>query len=298
MTHFVYIPFTGVGIGQRNTEWFQERIKIFKQYTLKSLANQTNKDFILWLSFSSKDEFNPLVTRLRWLIEEDAGFPPIFTFDGLMYHDDKFGGSITHRIWNAARLVRAAWRNNTWSELQYSLYQMLFENKNKTLPKRLAKSLEKIKPYIKDGIVLLTRIDSDDMFHKDALRKIREDGGSVVAMSGGYIYDIHSRKLAFYNPKTNPPFHTIGFSEEEFLDVRRHLFVYGPHFKSHEDVSKLHPHVLTERLYCVTTHNPKNHISTTFLHPYKGCDIVDEHKKRQILSLFGLCSPNAKTAKW
>lgn len=54
--HLVYIPFTGVGIfgGFRGQEWFAKRIEIFKQYTLKSLLNQTNKNFDCWISFRDR----------------------------------------------------------------------------------------------------------------------------------------------------------------------------------------------------------------------------------------------------
>lgn len=295
MTHIVYIPFTGVGIDHRNDDWLKERVEIFKNYTLKSLANQSNKDFFLWLSFRPQDlsslpmkPYNQdAIAQLLTAIDR-AGIECEITFHGLMYHDDKFGGSVRHRIWNAGRLVRAAWRHNTWMHLPYSLWQMLFRDKNKTLEKRLAESLESLKwsGRIKDDIVLLTRIDSDDMFHKEALEKIRDNGGSVVAMSGGYIYDTKWGRLAYYNPKTNPPFHTIGFSKEEFLDARRHLLIYGD-FKSHEDIIKLHPHTLTERLYCVTTHNPKAHISTVFDHPYRG-KMIGEPERSDILKQFGI----------
>ena len=57
--HFVYCPFTGVGIkGYSGDEWFKYRIKLFRDYTLKSLQNQTDKDFVIWLSFRPEERGN------------------------------------------------------------------------------------------------------------------------------------------------------------------------------------------------------------------------------------------------
>src|SRR3990167_9840934 len=89
--HIIYTPFTGVGLhgGFRGNEWFKHRIEIFKNYTLKSMLNQSNKDFIHWFSFRQEELTNQEVFKLDEYLTR-LNYPHIFTFDGLMYWDDKF----------------------------------------------------------------------------------------------------------------------------------------------------------------------------------------------------------------
>ncbi len=65
--HLFFVPFTGLGLhnGFRGDAWFKNRIEIFKNYTLKSLLNQTNKDFVLWFCFRPEEEINPLLIELQ-----------------------------------------------------------------------------------------------------------------------------------------------------------------------------------------------------------------------------------------
>ena len=89
--HLIYIPFTGVGLygGFRGQEWYKDRIEIFKQYTLKSLLNQTERNFVIWLSFRPQEETNPLTAELlNYLKSLDIQY--VATFNGLMYIDDKY----------------------------------------------------------------------------------------------------------------------------------------------------------------------------------------------------------------
>src|SRR3990167_9847206 len=88
-THIIYIPFTGVGKHQyKGDDWFRDRIEIFKNYTLKSLLNQTNQNFILMVSFRPEDQLNPILSNFEGI--EKVGFTePWWTFTGLLYHDDK-----------------------------------------------------------------------------------------------------------------------------------------------------------------------------------------------------------------
>src|SRR3990167_6217085 len=116
MTHFVYIPFRGVGIDLRDDEWFAQRIAIFKKYTLQSLLNQTNKNFTIWISFRPEDKDNPLVVELDYYMRA-LGHPFVFTYNGLMYHDDKFGGNLWQRAKNIARIVRWCYTTGSWNKL-------------------------------------------------------------------------------------------------------------------------------------------------------------------------------------
>jgi len=293
MTHIVLIPFTGIGLhgGYRGDEWFKKRIEIFKAYTLKSLGNQTNKDFIIWCTFRPQEMTNPYVAQIRQAIY-DAGLTCVFTYNGPPFYDDKFGGSLSQRLLNAARIVRSCYRNKTWRDLIPSIKETL-QDKNASLESRLGKMLKALEPSV-TGDVLLTRIDSDDMFHMAVIGLIQErrthPGGQYRAqrMTCGYIYNTDTGQLAEYEPTTNPPFYTISFSQKEFLDAAKHIAAYEG-FRSHEDIINLAPCLVYQtHLYCVTTRDPKYHISTTFNHPFKGREITDILEKQEILRSFGI----------
>lgn len=256
-THLIYIPFTGVGTNMTfSEEWLKDRIEIFKNYTLKSLLNQTNLNYYIWLSFRPEEKNNPLIKELK-----DLGL--IITFDGLMYFDDKN------------------------------------EKANESLKERLQLSLNSFS-LGKSDFIYLTRIDSDDMFHKDAVQLIQNQEYKhevykdnivpfkALTLQLGYVYNKDTNEVAEWNPLTNPPFHTIIFPREVFFDAQKHIDGYEG-FKSHEDIARLPHKVLwrgdnrTDRLYMVLTHNPKMHISTTWEHPFKGKNLSN-----QVLKDFGI----------
>lgn len=288
--HLVYVPFTGVGVGNasRQPNWYAERIEIFKNFTLKSLQNQTNQNFILWLSFRPEEETNPLTAELAdYLKAQDVNY--VLTFDGLMYWDDKFTSGVYNRLKNCARIVRSCWRNRAWSNL-WSSTKELWEGKNETLPTRLHASLSLLSRYFSQtNWIYLTRLDSDDMLEQSVIEQIQihpQFPGAIV-MEKGYIYNKDTQELAEYSPKTNPPFHTILFPSPIFFTPYEHM-KYMAGFKSHEDIPKVFEiSSLGNGNYCVLTHNPKNHISTTFDHPYRG-QTITEPMRHLLLKSFGL----------
>lgn len=260
--HLVYIPFRGVGVKNGDDEWFAKRIEIFKQYTWKSLLNQTNQDFIVWLSFRPEDFDSPLIHEIlkdipiKWRMGKF-----VITFDGLMYHDDK--------------------------NLEA----------NKTLEQRLTKSLN----FWKEGIskkydyILMTRLDSDDMLRKDAIQEIQnrvkwddmdwDIAPQALVFMRGLVYNTETRELAEWRPRTNPPFHTIIFPSHVFFNAKEHLEFYGD-WTSHEDtILQWNFAKLSDYKYCVTV-RPNGHISTHFNHPFRGKMITEN--KEQILKDFGL----------
>lgn len=283
--HLVYIPFRGVGIDQRDDKWFEDRIRIFLDYTLPSLLNQTVQDFTIWLSFRPQDKNSPLVRKLNRHLGTETKTPFVMTFDGLMYYDDKFSPFLWPRIKNCGRIIRSCWRNKSVKGLPAGITEV-FQDKNSTLPERVKNSLR----YVGDPStpVAITRIDSDDMFHAKSLEYVRAsaEGECVVALKDGYVYNTSSGELAFYDPKTNPPFHTLFLGRlDGYLEAIKN-------YKSHEDVFKLGLPVRLirdERLYCVGIHNPKNHISTIWNHPFRG-EIITEGKY-EILKQFDI-KPN------
>lgn len=265
--HFIMIPLTGVGIpGFRGNDWYRERIEIFKRTTLKSLLNQENKNFIIWITCRPEEENNPLTLELgKHLYNLNLEY--IFTFNGLMYWDDKFSPDFWSRFKNVARVIRWGWRNKT---LNISLWQV-FQDKNRNLEERLGRSLRSVGDrYLTYDWVYLTRLDSDDMLHRLAVREIQEVDPHVGALvyRNGYIYN--GTEVAEYKPKTNPPFHTLLFPGDIFWRSDLHLNYYGD-FRSHEDIPKLfRTKTLPDGRYCVGINDPKVHISTRFDHPFRG----------------------------
>lgn len=264
--HIIAIPFTGVGLhgGFRGNAWFRHRIEIFKNHTLRSLANQSNKDFILWLWFRNEEYNNPLIKDLTEAIAK-TGLPAVFTFEGLMYHDDKFTKyTLKNKLKNCFQMVWDGYRTGEKKSFK-EIWKYTWEDKNKTLLSRLGRALEAL-PQEQYDWVYLTRLDSDDMFHEDAVDLIQSAEPAykkALVFDKGYMYNVETMQLAEWLPPTNPPFHTIIFPGSIFFNPKRHLEYYGE-FKSHEDIPLVFD---TETLdmyrYCVTAHG-KHHISTAW----------------------------------
>ncbi len=264
--HYIYIPFSGVGLhgGYRGDEWFAHRIEVFKRFTLNSLVNQTNKDFTIWCSFRPEEWSNPLTSKIGKAIQ-DAGLSYVFTFEGLMYHDDKFTTfTVKTVVRNMLMMLMDCWRNKKLrSPIEIIKYS--FQNKNKTLLSRLMVSLYHLTNNGADW-VYLTRIDSDDMFHEDVVQMIQDQEPAVkkaLVFKNGVVYNVATGQLAEWNPKTNPPFHTIIFPGETFYDAQLHKDYYGT-FKSHESITQeFNCTVLPDKHYCqVVNHGKRGNIST------------------------------------
>src|SRR3990167_4034704 len=94
MTHLLYVPFTGLGLygGHRGKRWLKNRIKIFKQFVIPSLSSQTNKDFILWISWRYEDLRDPLILELKQWLDSCPKFCQsiVFTYSGVCFWDDKY----------------------------------------------------------------------------------------------------------------------------------------------------------------------------------------------------------------
>ncbi len=72
--HLMYVPFTGLGLynGFRGNRWLKNRIEIFKQFVIPSLLNQTDQDFILWVSWRREEKNNPIIKEFKQYLENIA----------------------------------------------------------------------------------------------------------------------------------------------------------------------------------------------------------------------------------
>lgn len=264
-------PFTGVGLhgGFRGDAWFKHRIEIFKNYTLKSLLNQSNRNFIHWFSFRKEEENHPYVKELGDYMKS-LNYRFIFTFDGLMYWDDKYTNyGLRTKLKNFLMMARDEWHNGEWHGLA-NIWKNTWEDKNRTLISRVESSLRKIIQEVGNDYewVYLTRIDSDDMFHKESIALIQEqkpENRRSLVFKDGYILNIETGEVAEWRPPTNPPFHTIIFPSSIFFDSLSHVEYYRD-FKTHEDATRVFtPVVLDMGKYMVSYHG--KHISTAWDSP-------------------------------
>lgn len=240
MIHFFYCPFTGLGLrgGYRGDEWLNHRITIFKVFVLRSLMNLEGEKFVLWISWRPEDETNPIVLDFYTHLKQIRGLRVIFTFHGIMFWDDKYTDGL------AERRLRTAF--------------------NYTLPE--------LKEIVGEAeTVYMTIQPSDDMYltpFTEAVEKRWPDETDVMAFHNGYIMDYGTKEIAEYNPDTQPPFYTIRFSRETFLDPEKHYDFTGA-YKSHEWVgAHMRLRHWKQRGFVVGTHG--ENISTVYNHPYRG----------------------------
>lgn len=253
ITFLVYTPFTGLGLynGFRGNRWLRNRIKIFKQFVIPSLQNQTDQDFIHWISWREEERNNPYVKELHKYLT-DLNYNFVFTYGGVCFWDDKYDD-------NGAR-----------ERLALALH--------KTIPNLLS--------YIGDEVHMLIQ-PSDDLYHTDTIKQIknvfRETDAEAVSFVRGYICNYNTLEIREYNPTTNPPFYAIKFSRDNFIDPAKHLlytsiktdvgkYKAGTPIPSHEYVGNALKLVNFEiRGFLVGTHG--ENISTHFNHPFGGLNV-------------------------
>ena len=259
--HLMYVPMTGLGLhdGYRGDDWFKYRIELFKNYTLKSLLNQTNKNFVIWMSFRPEEEDNPITKRFAdFMAKMDLAC--VFTFGGLCFWDDKYPDSI------AGKRLK--------DNLEISMKELREKLGGIMLGKKFV--YETIQP-------------SDDLYHKDAVEEIKKKeiifDKQAMIFKNGYMHNTENRRVAEYNPTTNPPFYTLIYPVNTFFNPEKHI-EYMRGFKSHEDILKLFDCIqLPDNKYCVVVH--KKNISTNWQHPFRG-KIYSIEEGAIIMRRFGL----------
>lgn len=249
----MYVPFTGLGLygGFRGNRWLKNRIKVFTHFVVPSLLAQTSKNFVIWISWRPEDRDSKHVQHLEVYLRE-KGFKVVFTFQGVCFWDDKYPDDVARD--------------------------------------RLLTSLQKSLPALFDEVgqadeVLMTIQPSDDCYHKEtvgsAKKVFMETNSGAVIFTKGYIMNYTTKEVCEYNPTTIPPFFTIRFKKDVFLDPRKHIEYTGP-YKSHEYIGdKLTLANFQVRGFLVGTHG--ENISTHFNHPFKGPEV-----DKAILADYGL----------
>jgi hypothetical protein len=248
----MYVPWTGLGLfgGFRGNRWLRNRIKVFKQFVLPSLKAQTSKNFMVWMSWRPEEKHNKIVQEF---MGETLSYPfhVFHTFTGICFYDDKYNQQEARARLLDALHGCAAQLMNEIGECEY---------------------------------VLMTIQPSDDCYHMNMVKAVQqvfeETDLEAVGFSKGYIMDYTSKQVAEYNPNTNPPFYTIKFPREVFVNPLKHLeytglkanvgqYPKGTPLPSHEYVKDcLKYGQIDSRGFLVGTHG--ENISTYFNHPFKG----------------------------
>lgn len=251
----MYVPFTGLGLygGFRGNRWLRNRITVFKQFVVPSLMNQTSQNFTLWVGWRPEERGNPHVEDLWSWLKANTRMDIIFTYGGLCFWDDKYEDDVARE--------------------------------------RLATSLHLSVRDLVDHVgdvehVLMTIQPSDDCYCANAVETIQEalknPALDAFGFTKGYICNYSTKEVSEYNPKTNPPFYTIKFQKDTFLDPSKHI-QFAP-IKSHEYVANhLRYGVLDERGFLVGTHG--ENVSTYYDHPFRG-KVMDP----AYLELFGIAN--------
>lgn len=235
----MYVPFTGLGLynGFRGNRWLRNRITVFKQFVVPSLQAQTNKNFTLWIGWRPEERNNPHVKELWNWLHQHTNLDVVFTHGGLCFWDDKYPDDVAKS--------------------------------------RLATNLHLTMRELIDNIgdvddVYMTIQPSDDCYRSDAvdvIQKALKLDINAFGFTKGYIMNYATGEVSEYNPNTNPPFYTIKFSKDVFIDPQRHV-AFAP-IKSHEYVKDHMKYgVLDERGFLVGTHG--ENVSTYYDHPFKG----------------------------
>lgn len=238
--HFMYVPFTGLGLyrGFRGQTWLKNRIQVFKQFVVPSLQAQTNQNFMIWVSWRPEERGNRQVEALKQYLEGIFGSSRVvFTYYGVCFWDDKYS-----EVEAYTRLMRS---------LHHSMSELI--------------------NYVGDvQDVIMTIQPSDDCYYAGAVAEIQTvlKNTQACGYTKGYICSYQTKEVREYNPDTNPPFFSIKFSKEIFIDPYQHFKYTGP-YHSHEYVPDYLKYAKIEkRGFLVGCHG--ENISTHFNLPYAG----------------------------
>lgn len=250
--HLIYTPFTGLGLanGFRGQEWYEHRIGIFKKYVVPNLLNQTSQDFIHWISFRPEEKENPLTIELEKHLKK-IGYKFIFTFDGLMYWDDKVP--------------------------------------NDDLLPRLEKTLPQLKHLVEGKeYVYLTHLDSDDMISNKTIGFIQKHGFKkhrAFIHSHGYALNGVTGQVVEWNSPC-PSSYTLMYPADVFIDPQKHIdYISIYKGKNHFDIPKVYDPIVIPHPYCATIHG--GNISTIWGHNFRGEEVLYENVKEELSKEFG-----------
>jgi hypothetical protein len=147
------------------------------------------------------------------------------------------------------------------------------------------------------SFVYATRIDSDDLLHKDATSEIQQHCFAwrrALVFQAGYYYDCVDNRMR-HHLKNSPPFHTIMYPYDIYLDLtasKEYRQTSG-----HDTVQgRMNSVILSENKYMLLLHGRNN--SGRYSEPdKKGFEPIEKEKYDDILKDFGVSSKTYQTIK-
>lgn len=233
--------------GEEWLSWTRERVKIFREYCLPSLDNQTCKDFtwLIYFDIKTPDEFQYLIDELK----------------------------------------------------KRDYIKICFSEGNDGF---MADHISDIKNLSKDSEwIISSRIDNDDIFHKDAIKVIQEAFHPIdeymISLTSGYTLNLQTLQMGHYYYPECPFISIIEKCEKEEL---KSIF-----YKSHSHWDQLKLRIFDEIV--------KKDKKTTFIidQPYwiqlvHGKNVSNSEKRglpvvrQKDLSAFNLELKNQKQSIW
>ena len=151
--------------------------------------------------------------------------------------------------------------------------------------------INKVKTLPDFKYVFSTRIDSDDLFRKDAVEEIQKYNYSwrrALVFQKGYCYNCIDKKLQHYKV-ISPPNSTIMYPKEIFLDAdksREYMNIHG-----HDQVfSQLDSIILSENKYMILVH--KHNRRTIYIEGERAEElqrfVIPENEHENILKDFNI----------
>ena len=220
-----------------NPDWLDYRLDLFQRYTLKSLINQTDGIFRVWMMCLEESE------------------------DILM-----------------PKIEIAKKKNPMMGVVHFIFDEQVACNR--------------LKDHTEPTYFL--KLDSDDMYHKNTIRKTRQILGpprfiSMIMFCDGYIYDIHSKKMTTF-VQWSPPNIAVKYTPGTFNRESFHKYCMGNISKVRE---RLKPITLSGRMVCCLDHDMNLHSDPrrkgVELEKRAGQDaIVHQDKIPGILKEFGV----------
>ncbi len=269
MITLAWTPFTGLGLygGFRGNAWLKRRIKIYKEFVISSLLNQTDQDFVIWVAWRPEERTNKYVQELETWLRANTPFKIVFTYGGLCFWDDKYPQDVARE--------------------------------------RLSTALHKTLPQLLDVVgehteVCVLLVPSDDLYASktiEASKKFLSENKNydAIGFKKGYICNYQTKELLEYNPLTNPPFFAVRFDRNVFFDPAKHLryistktdegqYPAGTPYPSHEWIPNAFRMAFFEhRGFMVGCHG--ENVSTHFNNPYGGAKIEN---RLEVLKEFGI----------
>lgn len=209
--------------------------------------------------------------------------------------DEEIKKWLSHRLEVFTKYTLNGFRNQTCQDFTYLI------NYDEGIGKFLDEELKKYPPLpdnviftkhyyheindlIKDyKFLYLVRIDSDDMYHKDFIQKLKDfnpkkETKALIAQSG-YIYDVNTNDLGTWFYKS-PPFFTLIYETDKFLK--------GCRYEIHGHSSVINqPHEFIPGENFVVIIHGENTISR-FNTSFKKETIINAEEKEKLLEEFDL----------